>query len=333
MVEGWTNLSVLIAGCGSAGKRHARVLHSLGVRDIRACDPVPAQREALAEETPVRLYESYENGLASHPDAVFICTPPKMHIPMALAAIEQGAHVFSEKPLSYSTGGIDQLADAAERSRRIVMTGLCFRYHDGLRRARELLDSGRFGRLVAVRCLMGENFPSVRPDYRSLFSAKYSGAFDLTHEIDLAVWFTGQPVRNVLCLAGCFSDIGIEAPDTAEILVRFEGNRIANIHLDFFQIPRRRQTELICSEGVITVEFASWNSCTVSSCQRGGDWNDTSFATQRDDMFRDEDRAFLRSVIGVAQPECGIDQARTSVEIIELARKVAGVDVLEPAIL
>lgn len=40
MVKNWNESSVLIGGCGSIGKRHARVLHALGVKDIRACDPV-----------------------------------------------------------------------------------------------------------------------------------------------------------------------------------------------------------------------------------------------------------------------------------------------------
>jgi lactate dehydrogenase-like 2-hydroxyacid dehydrogenase len=35
MVKAWQDLSVLIVGCGSIGKRHARVLHGLGVGDLR----------------------------------------------------------------------------------------------------------------------------------------------------------------------------------------------------------------------------------------------------------------------------------------------------------
>ena len=112
-----------------------------------------------------------------------------------------------KNPLAFSSAGISELGGAGrERESRIVMTGLCFRYHDGLRKAKSLLESGRFGRLVSIRCMMGEKFPAVRPDYRTLFSSKYSGAFDLTHEVDLAVWFAESPVRKVMCAAGSFSD-------------------------------------------------------------------------------------------------------------------------------
>ena len=78
MVKAWTDLSVLIVGCGSIGKRHARVLRSLGVADVRACDPSPEQRQLLSAESPrVRMYDSYDAGLRDRPDTVLICTPPR----------------------------------------------------------------------------------------------------------------------------------------------------------------------------------------------------------------------------------------------------------------
>lgn len=315
----WHDMSVLIAGCGSIGRRHARVLAGLGVADLRACDPVAAQREALRTEVSlVRLYESYEAGLADRPDVVFVCTPTREHVPMAMAALEAGCHVFCEKPLAETTQGLDELAALARATGRQVMVGLCFRYHDGLLKAKRYLEAGRIGRLVAVRALMGEHLPEVRPDYRNLFSAKYSGVFDLIHEIDLAIWYARQPVRQVYCLSGTYSDIGIQAPDLAEILIGFADRCLASVHLDFFQRPRRRQTELIGTEGVIIVEFARWDRCTVSTYEAGrGRWEQEELITERDDMFRAEDREFLQCVAEGRPVPCDIAEGRKSVEVVE----------------
>jgi predicted dehydrogenase len=146
MVKPWNALSVLIVGCGSIGKRHARVLDSLGVRDVRACDPVSEQRESLLAQVPtVRMYESYAEGLRDRPDTVLICTPPWLHIPMAVQAIHAGCHVLSEKPLSDTAKGIDELIALAEEEHKKVMVGLCFRYHTGLVKAKGHLDSRRIG--------------------------------------------------------------------------------------------------------------------------------------------------------------------------------------------
>lgn len=322
MVKPWQQVSILIAGCGSIGKRHARVLNSLGVQDIRACDPLPEQRQSLLTESPgVKMYESYEAGLAGRPDTVLICTPPALHIPMAVQAIQAGCHVLLEKPLSDSLEGIDNLANLAEAARKKVMVALCFRYHEGLLKAKRYLDANHIGRLVSVRALMGEHLPEVRPDYRQLFSATAGGAFDLTHEIDLAIWFAGQSVGRVQALHGNYSDIGIGAPDIAEILIDFEDRCAASIHLDFFQRPRRRQTELMGTEGTIIVEFARWDRCTVSLYNAANQvWQQEELVTDRDDMFRAEDREFLEAVAEDRPILATIAEARKSVEVVVTAQ-------------
>jgi predicted dehydrogenase len=241
---------------------------------------------------------------------------------MAIQAIEAGCHVLTEKPLSDSSDGAGELDKLAQKHKKKVMVALCFRYHDGLIKARRHLASGRFGRLVCIRALMGEHLPQVRPDYRDLFTSKYSGAFDLMHDLDLALWMADLPVKAVKCIYGNFSDIGIEAPDLVELLVEFQGPCAASVHLDFFQIPRRRQFELICTEGLIVVEFARWDTCTVSTYQAGEKtWRHEPMTTDRDDMFRAEDREFLQAVAEDQPIHSTIDEGLKSIKVIEAARK------------
>jgi predicted dehydrogenase len=323
MVKVWNELSVLVAGCGSIGKRHGRVLRSLGVADLRACDPAAEQRQAFSAEMPgARIYESYEAGLADRPDTVLICTPPSMHIPMARQAIEAGCHVLSEKPLSDAAEGIDALQALSASRNKKVMVALCFRYHDGLRKAKQHLDSGRLGRLVSIRALMGEHLPDVRPDYRDMYLALHNGAFELMHDLDLALWYAGQPVRKAHCIFGTYSDIGIRSPDVVEILLDFADRCVASVHLDFFQRPRRRQMELICTEGVVTVEFASWDRCTVSVYEAArGTWERENLVTDRDDMFRAEDREFLEAVANDGPVRCTIAEGRKSLDVVLAAQQ------------
>jgi len=323
MSKKWQQLSSLIVGCGSIGKRHGRVLQSLGVGDIRACDPLSEMRSQMSIQCPcAKIYESFEDALADCPDTVFICTPPKLHISMIIQALNAGCDVFCEKPLSVSTEGIDDLETLVKEKDKKVMVGLCFRYHDGIVKAQQYLQTGRFGRIVSIRALMGEHLPDVRPDYHNLFSAKYGGAFDLMHDIDLALWFADKPVRKVRCFYGNYSDIGIQTPDLAEILINFEGNCLAGVHLDFFQRPRRRQFELICTKGVIIVEFSRWDVCKVSTYEaENTSWRHEDIKTERDDMFRAEDTEFLKAVAEDGQISCTIAEARESLEVVCAARQ------------
>jgi predicted dehydrogenase len=322
MVKEWTDLSVLIVGCGSIGKRHARVLRSLGVADVRACDPSVEQRQLLSAESPtVRIYDSYDAGLRDRPDTVLLCTPPEMHVPMACQAIAAGCHVLTEKPLSDKLDGIDELERLAAANGKKVMVALCFRYHEGLLRARECLDSGCIGRLVSIRALMGEHLPDIRPDYRSLYLAVHNGAFELMHDLDLAFWFAGQPLKKSHCIYGTYSDIGIQSPDLVEFLLDFEDRCTANIHLDFFQRPRRRQLELLGTQGVVTVEFARWDRCTISRYEAAqGSWKTEELATDRDDMFRAEDREFLEAAAYDKPIRCTVAEGRKSLEAVIAAQ-------------
>ena len=314
-----SELRLLIAGCGSIGKRHAQVLRELGVRQMAACDPFVQSHAAFLEIVPdCTMYTDYAAALAEYrPDAVFILTPTAMHLQMARQAIEAGCHVFIEKPLANTPEGVEALEALARARDRKVMVGFCFRYHEVLRKAKALLRQGEIGRLISVRALMGEPFYEIQPNYMNMYYSRYSGCFELVHDVDLAIWFADQPIASVCGYYGSYSDMGMQSPDTAEMLIKFEDRCMANVHLDFFQSPRRRQIDLIGMEGVITVEFASWDEATLSVYSRKDrQWRRETFPTARNDMFRDEDRDFLNAVCGDAPVECTIAEAVKSLKAV-----------------
>ena len=104
------DLSVYIVGCGSIGRRHTEVLKSLGIKDIRIYDNDFKKMESLLVEFPdIKTCNTFEDGLKEKPDAVFILTPTKLHLEMIRKSVQNGCHVFSEKPISDSIEGIDEL--------------------------------------------------------------------------------------------------------------------------------------------------------------------------------------------------------------------------------
>ena len=312
------DLPVLIVGCGSIGRRHGRVLSSLGIKTIDICDPSPDQRSAMRSEVRVRReYADFSEALAAKPFAVFVCTPSSLHIPQAVRALRSGAHVLCEKPLSDSLAGIDELEEAIRDSGRRFMVAFCFRYHEGLTLAKSLADEGRIGRLVSARFRMSENLAEVRPDYKTLFTLKEGGVFDLTHEIDLAFWFCGTELTRVHTMHAVASDLGFTAPDIASISMEFEDRKIAQIYLDFFSVPRTRLTELMGTEGTITVEFASWDSCVVSVYEKAKKtWERMTLKTERDAMFRREDERFLSASLANTEIDIPFSEGLKSLKIL-----------------
>lgn len=312
-------MKLLIAGCGSIGKRHAQVLKEMGATQMAACDPFPASHAAFLEIVPgCKMYTDYAEALADYkPDCVFILTPTGMHMDMAIQALNADCHVFIEKPLANTPEGADKLEALAAEKGKVVMVGFCFRYHSVLRQAKALLEAGDIGRLVSVRALMGEPFYDIQPNYLNMYYSRYSGAFELVHDLDLAIWFAGQEIKSVQGVYGPFSDMGMQSPDTVEMLVEFEDRCVANVHLDFFQTPRRRQIDLIGTQGVITVEFASWDEATLSVFRRSNmQWERNTYPTARNDMFRDEDMEFLCCAAGEMPVACTIKEALKSLNAV-----------------
>ncbi len=316
----WHDLSVLIAGCGSIGKRHARVLSQLGVKDLRVFDPQTSQVEQLMDQTPhAKPFVSFESGLSTKPDCVWILTPPRLHVPLAIKAINAGCHVFCEKPISDRLDGLDDLTKLVEKTGKKFMVGLCFRFHEGLLRAKQWLDEGEIGRLIAVRAMVGEPFDEIRPDYQQVYTAENFpwGALDLTHDIDLAIWVAGQNVKQVHSVIGTYGDIKVDTPDLAQLLIEFDDRCTASVHLDFLQRLRRRQFEMIGTKGVILVEFSQWEQCVLSLWNNATrQWCHEIIATDRDDMFCDEDRQFLEAVACDGLIQYGIEEAYKSVRVV-----------------
>lgn len=114
----------------------------------------------------------------------------------------------------------------------------------------------------------------------------------------------------------------MEAPDLVETLIRFPDRAVASVHLDFFERSRHRQTEVFGEKGTVIVEFASWDVCHLSlySAEERA-WTHEEIATERDDMFRDEDRAFLECAVSGARPPVTVEDGALAVAVVEASKQ------------
>ena len=308
---------VFLAGCGSIGKRHAECLYDIGVRSFLFYDPDPARSRALADQYHGETVPTYEDGLSSDADAVYILSPTKLHVAQAKQAVLAGKNIFLEKPLSDSPDGIDELQRLIDEKGVTVEVGFCFRFHDGIAKMKKLLSDGEIGKLVSVRAMMGEHFPDVRPDYLSTYYVKYSGTFELVHDLDLALYFAGKEPVDFTGFCGSYSGLGFESPDTAEIVMKFD-DAVANVHLDFFQSPRTRTMTLLGTEGQMVLDFSTWDRCTLRIYRRStGSWERFDMTTARNDMFRAESRNFFAACGGEEPNLVPVSEAVKSLKIVQ----------------
>ncbi len=108
--------------------------------------------EATARQLGIpRAYGSYEALLADPDiDAVYVPLPNHLHAQWAIAAARAGKHVLCEKPLAMSAAEAQTIVDAGREAGVVVMEAFMYRQHPSWVAVRELLASGRLGRLAAV---------------------------------------------------------------------------------------------------------------------------------------------------------------------------------------
>ncbi len=134
------------------GQSHASVL----ARSTSAClsglvDPAPAA-QALARKAGVPLWTSLAELLAmDRPDGLIIATPNGLHVPQALEAVAAGVPILLEKPVATSVADGQRLVQAVQAARARVLVGHHRAHSPIMASAREVVASGRLGRLVAVQ--------------------------------------------------------------------------------------------------------------------------------------------------------------------------------------
>ncbi|WP_077034979.1 Gfo/Idh/MocA family protein [Pelomonas sp. KK5] len=144
-------IRIAVAGAGLIGQAHLGAIAASPCCALSAIvDPAPAA-EALAARLGVPLHRTLETLLArDRPDGIVLATPNALHVPQALACIEAGVPVLLEKPLATTVQEAEALVAEVERRGARLLVGHHRAHSPIMAKARQVVDSGQLGRLVAV---------------------------------------------------------------------------------------------------------------------------------------------------------------------------------------
>lgn len=231
---------VALIGCGGIAAVHAWALGRLEqVQIVGFCDVEEARAKTFSErytDGAAGVYTDYEEMLdAVRPDALHICTPHALHVPMAKAALQRGISVFCEKPPAMTWeefASLRQFADkcAAKGNARI---GFCFqnRYNKTTQELDAVVKNGCLGKVTGARAAVtwrrDEDYYAV-PWKGSLEEAGGGALINQSiHTLDLLLRYFPYPkeVRSSLCNHHLPS--GVEVEDTIEAWMEFDGGQRA----------------------------------------------------------------------------------------------------------
>lgn len=273
----------LIGGAGFMGKAHSLAYaHSAFIdgHEGRLIREVLVDVDASAAETAARRLgwnrsSSSWQDVVKDPtiDIVDIVTPPHTHAMIAAAALENGKHVFCEKPVTNDAVEAADLAAKAEASGLVNQVGFNYRYTPMISHARSMLDRGELGQALQLRASYLVDGGFWVPDFgwRTKRSTGGSGATgDLgSHVIDMALALCG-PIKRVVALDRSYagardgdwgpdSNTQADAPDGGAMwLAEFANGAMGTFSASFYAAGRANaiRMELDGSKGALQFD---WN--------------------------------------------------------------------------
>ena len=142
-----------VIGCGHIGKRHAEmVTRDPGAELVALCDIRPREELGIeAYDVPFfsSLTELLQSGISI--DVVNVCTPNGLHAAMAIQAVETGCNVVIEKPMALTLADAEKVVYASLKYRKQVFCVMQNRYSPPSVWIKEMVDSGRLGKIYMVK--------------------------------------------------------------------------------------------------------------------------------------------------------------------------------------
>ncbi len=225
-----------VIGYGYWGPNIVRNLHSLeNAQIVAVCDKNPAALKRANRVYPrLHLTTDFSEVLRSPEiDAVAVVTPVWTHYELAKAALENGKHVFVEKPFTSTPWQAEELIELAARKNLQIMVDHTFLFSGAVKKIKEIVDTGTLGPLYY--------FDSTRVNL-GLFQHDVSVVWDLApHDLSIMDHIIGEQPAAVVATGS--SHLNGHA-DMAFITIYFPRNIIAHVNVNWLS-PVKVRTTLI----------------------------------------------------------------------------------------
>ncbi len=174
---------------------------------VAAADPRVAARERFASEFGGRIYASVgELCDDSSVEVIYIATPHEQHAEHAIRAAAAGRHLLIEKPLAISLEQCERIIEAVDRAGVKLVVGHSHSFDAPISYARELIASGRFGRVRMITALNYTDF-MYRPRRPEELDTEQGGGVlfsQAAHQIDIVRLLATSPACSVRAALGAW---------------------------------------------------------------------------------------------------------------------------------
>ena len=320
-------MKALQIGLGSMGKRRIRNLKAIGITGITGFDKRDDRRREAEDKYQIRTTAELTDHVLMENDIYIISTPPDKHLEYLKLAVQRHKPAFVEA--SVIKDGLEELSRAAKESGSLVAPSCTFRFHSGVKTIKEIVHSGRYGKLCNFIYVMGQYLPDWHPwesikefyvSKRETSASREMVPFELTWILDI----TGYP-EEAFAFYGRTHDLGVDIDDTYNVNLKFKGflgtvvvdvvSRFATrsliMNLEKAQIRWNWEEKTI---KVYDAEKKDWEYYRENEGRAEADYNSNIV----EEMYIDEMRAFVDAVRGIRAFPNSLDD---DIEILTLLEK------------
>jgi len=239
-------INVGVIGYGYWGPNIVRNFHNASnATVVSVCDLNPKSLERVRRSYPSVGVTTDPDDILNNPaiDAVAIVTPVSHHFPLAKKALENGKHVFVEKPFTQTSAEAQELIEIAARKKLLIMVDHTFLFSGAVRKIRELIDNDTLGTLYY--------YDSTRVNL-GIFQHDANVVWDLApHDLSIIDYLIGGEPEAIIATGEKHVN-GIE--NIAFITIHFANKVIAHLNVNWLSPVKVRST-LIGAEKKMLV----WN--------------------------------------------------------------------------
>ncbi|MGW9415532.1 Gfo/Idh/MocA family protein [Arthrobacter cupressi] len=194
-----TTLKVGVVGIGWAGQQHLEAYSKIdGVEIVAAAGMEEELLAAMKEQYSIpHAFARWEDMIElAGLDAISVAVPTFLHAPIAIAALEKGIHVLSEKPIARNGVEGQAMVDAARKSGRVLDVAFNHRRRGDIQALKSVIDQGELGRPYYAKAawLRRQGIPTLGSWFTNPELAGGGPLADIgVHVLDYALHLLGEP--------------------------------------------------------------------------------------------------------------------------------------------
>ena len=250
-----SSLRVGIAGYGIVGKKRRFFIdrHPY-LKTVAVCDQIFEDDGEIVDG--VKCFKTYQSLLSEELDVLFVSLPNYLAAEVTIAGLEEGLHVFCEKPPGRNMKDIENvIARKKSRPNFLLKYGFNHRYHDSVKEALRLVRSGELGEIINLRGVYGKSkIVPFEGNWRS--SREFAGGGILLdqgiHMVDLLRLFCSEFSEIKSYVSNQFWKHDVE--DNAYALLHDEKGRVAILHSSATQWQHRFLLEISLTRGYLELQ-------------------------------------------------------------------------------